>query len=97
MGGKQYSRMLGLSRVYPYILYLKQLTAGMPGRIVAFPQSDPSIILRTLFLGGRGDPLREAWSVPTEADEMAESKRTCASSKSLRGQILCVPFADSTR
>jgi hypothetical protein len=31
MGWQQYSRIWGLSRHYPHILYRKQLTAGMRG------------------------------------------------------------------
>lgn len=38
MGWQQYSRILGLSRGYPYILYLKQLTARVPDSGTAFPQ-----------------------------------------------------------
>ena len=38
MGWQQYSRIWGLSRDYPYILYRKQLTAGMRGWATGFPQ-----------------------------------------------------------
>jgi hypothetical protein len=38
MGWQQYSRIWGLSRHYPYILYRKQLTAGMRGAASGFPQ-----------------------------------------------------------
>jgi hypothetical protein len=39
MGWQQYSRIWGLSRDYPYILYRKQLTAGMRGWATGFPQA----------------------------------------------------------
>ena len=97
MGWKQYSRMLGLSRGYPYMLYLKQLTAGMPGRAGLFPLRCLSISLSAAFFGGTDDPAQASSAVPDETDEPVEFKRTCASSKSLRGQIRCAPFAASAK
>lgn len=97
MGWKQYSRMLGLSRGYPYILYLKQLTAGMPGRTRLLPLRRLPISLSAAFFGGADDPAPAPSAVPDETDGPTESKGTCASSKSRRGQIRCAPLADSTK
>src|SRR5579871_2192435 len=86
MGGKQYSPMLGLSRGYPYILYLKQLTGRMRDGSTFFPQSASGVTARGRFFS------RPVWEgvgfIPRgNTGGPGESKSTCASSKSRRGQI----------
>ena len=54
MGWQQYSRIWGLSRGYRYILYLKQLTAGMRGGAADFPQ-ESGAFLNVPLNRGSGD------------------------------------------
>ncbi len=100
MGWQQYSRIWGLSRGYRYILYLKQLTAGMRGRAADFPQESGAFLKvplncgsgdwHTGWLGGDGERL--------EATDGREAPRgTYTSSKIWRGVMLRDPSHDSTR
>src|ERR1017187_2820326 len=77
MGWKQYSRMLGLSRGYPYILYLKRLTAGMPGRTRLLPLRCLPISRSAVFFGGADDPAQAPSAVPDVTDVPTDSNGTC--------------------
>ena len=62
MGWQQYSRIWGLSRDYPYILYRKQLTAGMRGWATGFPQGTwPFLLVPTG--SGAGEVSAVGWNL----------------------------------